>query len=273
MDTWSFAWALRNLFAELLMPPGIWVLSILVAVLALRSRPTLQRVIIVLSVLMIWVTSTSYFALQLTQLANHLLGWPQPLVLENLTQEAHHNKQGPQAIVILGGGRRQGALDVPVNHHNQDVSPASMERLRLGARLAKVTQLPVLVTGGAPDKTSVSDLSEAVLMSRVLQSELNVQAKWVESHSNTTQENAKLSASILKQKNIQTVYLVTHFWHMPRAKQIFEKEGLTVIEGPMGYYQKEVFTPLDFYPSGEGFQRTRWVLHEILGNLWYRLKF
>ncbi len=110
-------------------------------------------------------------------------------------------------------------------------------------------------------------------MSRVLQGELNVHARWVEGHSNTTQENAKLSASILKKENIQTVYLVTHFWHMPRAKQIFEREGLRVLEAPMGFYQKQSFTPLDFYPSSEGFQRTRWILHEILGSLWYRLKF
>jgi len=60
---------------------------------------------------------------------------------------------------------------------------------------------------------------------------------------------------------------------MPRAKAIFEKEGLQVVGAPMGYYQKNQFTPLDFYPSSEAFQRTRWIFHEILGQFWYRLKF
>jgi uncharacterized SAM-binding protein YcdF (DUF218 family) len=60
---------------------------------------------------------------------------------------------------------------------------------------------------------------------------------------------------------------------MPRAQAIFEKEGLIVILASIGFYQKTAFTPLDFYPSSEGFQRTRWIWHEILGNLWYRLKF
>jgi hypothetical protein len=41
----------------------------------------------------------------------------------------------------------------------------------------------------------------------------------------------------------------------------------------MGFYQKEQYTPLDFYPSNEGFQRTRWIWHELLGSLWYWLKF
>ena len=53
----------------------------------------------------------------------------------------------PQAIVILGGGVRRGALDLP-QYQNQDVSKEAMESLRMGARLAKVTQLPILVTGG-----------------------------------------------------------------------------------------------------------------------------
>lgn len=273
MDSWSFSWAFRNLVAELLMPPGIWIFLILMAVFTLKRRQVLQRFIIVMSVLMIWVTSTSYFAIQLTQLANHLLHWPQPLELESLTSKAQYQKQKPQAIIILGGGRRQGALDAPQDNQQQDVSSASMERLRFGARLAKVSQLPVLVTGGAPDKTSAKDLSEAQLMIGVLNNELNVSAKWVEGNSSTTQENAKLSAIMLQKENIQTIYLVTHFWHMPRAKAIFEKENLNVIEAPMGFYQKEAFTPLDFYPGTEGLQKTRQIFHEILGNLWYRLKF
>ncbi len=71
----------------------------------------------------------------------------------------------------------------------------------------------------------------------------------------------------LKKESVKSVYLATHFWHMPRAKAVFEKEGLNVIEAPMGFYQKTALTPLDFYPGGEGFRRTRWIWYEILGNL------
>lgn len=273
MDTWSFTWALRNLVAELLMPPGIWTLLILIAVFMLKRKQALQRCIIVISTLMVWVMSTNYFAIQLSQLANQLLHWPRPLDLEILKINAQYQKQKPQAIIILGGGRRQGALDASQDNQQQDVSAASMERLRYGARLAKVSQLPVLVTGGAPDKTSSKDLSEAQLMAKVLHNELNVEVKWVEGNSSTTQENAKFSAQMLKKENIQIIYLVTHFWHMPRAKAIFENESLNVVGAPMGYYQKKNFMPLDFYPSAEGFHGTRRVFREILGNLWYRLKF
>lgn len=288
MDTWSITWAVRNLIAELLIPPGIWIVWVLLVLFFIKKSELIKKTFIVISLLMMWVTSTSYFAHQLTGLAGHLLAWPAPLSLENLNsvptqarnplqldvgkgaeQTPHRNAQ---AIVILGGGRRKGAIDAPEKYQSQDVSSGTMERLRLGARLAKATHLPILVTGGAPDKTSSQDLPEAQVMSLVLGYELGIKPKWIEGQSNTTQENAQLSADILKKENIQTIYLVTHFWHMPRAKAIFEKQGLVVMEAPMGFYQKQAFTPLDFYPSGEGFQRTRWVLHEILGQIWYRLK-
>lgn len=283
MDTWSLGWAFRNLVAELMMPPGIWLVIIALVIFFIKSK-RVKNSFIVICLLMIWVASTNYFANQITLFAGQFLDWPAPL---SLTQRQSKDQYGlgnpimttstaqdmPQAIIILGGGRRVGALDAPSQYQQQDVSVASMDRLRLGARLAKVTGLPILVTGGAPDRVSEKDLSEAILMSHVLQDELGIKAKWIEANSNTTQENARESTKILKKDGIKTIYLVTHFWHMPRAKAIFEKEGLQVVEAPMGYYQKSQFTPLDFYPSSEGIQRTRWSFHEILGHLWYRLKF
>ena len=60
-------------------------------------------------------------------------------------------------------------------------------------------------------------------MAKVLQDELGVKVTWVEQQSTTTQENAKNSANILRKEGIQRVYLVTHYWHMPRSQAIFEK--------------------------------------------------
>lgn len=220
-----------------------------------------------------------FFAYQFTQVAGHLLEWPQPLSLKEIEVQIGA-KDRPlslgshqvQAIVILGGGRQKGAIDLP-EYQYQNLGPQSIERLRAGARLAKQSNLPILLTGGTPDRTSDQNLSEAELMKKVLERELAISPKWLEEESNTTQENALYSAKILKKEGIKTIYLVTNFWHMPRAKAQFEKEGIQVISAPMGFYQKEQYTPLDFYPSAEGFQRTRWIWHAILGTIWYKLKF
>jgi uncharacterized SAM-binding protein YcdF (DUF218 family) len=241
----------------------------------LKKRELLQKALILFGVLMIWLTSSNYFAVHFTNLARHWMSWPIHVSpIANISNDiSKGNFATPEVIVIPGGGRRKGALETPIEYQQQDLSPNSMERLRYGARLAKQTKLPILVTGGAPDKASKQELSEAFVMKLVLEKELGLSPQWFEEQSNTTQENTKLTARILKNEGIKTIYLVTHFWHTPRAQAIFEKEGLIVIPAPMGFYQKTAFTPLDFYPSSEGFQRTRWIWHEILGNLWYRVKF
>ncbi len=277
METLSISWAVRNLLSELFTPPGIWIVWMLLMLFLIKRHGFIKKALITLGLLMIWVTSTNYFAVQFNRLAGHWLRWPEPLTEEYILSDLKKSVVGlnnqPQAIIVLGGGRRKGALEAPIDYYQQDLSPSSLDRLRYGVRLAKQTNLPILLAGGAPDKTDSKDLAEAQVMKIVLEKEYSISPKWVEDQSNTTQENAVHSADMLKKDAIKNVYLVTHFWHMPRAKTVFEKQGLRVVEAPMGFYQKTAFTPLDFYPSGEGFQRTRWIWHEILGNLWYRVKF
>ncbi len=301
MDTWSYSWAIRNLIAEFLMPPGIFLIVILMTLVIIK-RSWLRNTLIVASVMSIWLTSTNYFAIQITKLAGYVFEWPQPFNIDNLSASTRYvtsnnklAKNPSSAIIVLGGGRRKGAIDVP-EYQSQDVSAQAAERLRHAARLARTLNIPILVSGGSPDRTTKDELSEAQVMAQVLREEFGIDAKWIEDQSNTTEENLKNSLAILSRENIEKVYLVTHFWHMPRAMQTVraiqkndqkqdQKEGfkpnrtveeeqgnITVIATPHGYYQKEQFTPLDFYPSGEGFQRARWIFHELWGALYYRIK-
>jgi uncharacterized SAM-binding protein YcdF (DUF218 family) len=268
METWTYSWALRNLFAELLMPPGIWVLCILLALVLIRQRALLQKIFIVVAACMIWICSTPIFAQWLTHVSNTWMHWPTPWVLES--NSSHIEDHSSSAIVILGGGRRKGAIESP-EYQGQDLSAASMERLRMGVRLARATKLPILLTGGAPNKTTDEDLPEAEVMAKILEKEFHLQARWLEAQSQTTQENAKFSATLLKRDGIQTIYLVTHFWHMPRAQKIFEKYGLKVIPVAHGFNESSKLNPTDFYPSS--LKETRQIWHEIIGVIWYRLRY
>jgi uncharacterized SAM-binding protein YcdF (DUF218 family) len=280
METWTYAWAVRNLIAQLLMPPGIWLWLILLPLFLFKKRELLQKSLIVFSVLMIWLTSTNYLALQLTNALGSVITWSAPLdlkVLEGgynsqLSEGKSASRQGAeQVIVILGGGRRSGAIEYP-QYQDQNIEARAMERVRYGVTLSQATRLPILLTGGAPDATSSIELTEAELTQKVLNNEFQVQARWVEKQSRTTEENAAFSAKILKQEGINHIYLVTHFWHMPRAKAVFEKYGLKVTPAPMGFYQKDQFHPLDFYPSTAGIERIRFIWSEALGLIWYRIK-
>jgi uncharacterized SAM-binding protein YcdF (DUF218 family) len=278
-ETWAYSWAIRNIIAELLMPPSIWILLALLAWVFFRKQSKIKTTLIGLSFVMIWITNTIAFSQWFFQVSNHWMDWPAPLQLTELAKQEEYlknpqsnTKKNNQAIVILGGGIRAGAKEIP-EYQNQDVSSEAITRLRMGARLAKVTDLPILVTGGRPDKVKLDDLPEGQLMAMVLEQELQTPVKWIEDQSNTTQENAQFSAKILKQNQIDTIYLVTHVWHMPRSKMIFEKEELKVIPVPLGYNFKDPFTPLDYFPKGEGLSKTREIWHELLGSIWYRLKF
>jgi uncharacterized SAM-binding protein YcdF (DUF218 family) len=295
MSTWTWSWAIRNLLAELLMPPGIWVVIGLVALILFRNRRQLQTTSIALCFVMVWLTSTTFFANTLVRMTDPWMHWPAPVDIRtlpktttaNLNNQKVQNISTPQAIVILGGGRRKNALDNP-EYQLQDVSKESMERLRMGARLVKQTHLPVLVTGGSPDATYQNEQSEAKLMADVLEKEFNVKPTWIENKSATTQENAKLSSEMLNaNKNnqanspIKNVYLVTHFWHMPRAKAIFEKEGFSVTSISLGFdignkktaAYLEGLSPVNFAPSSNAISKTRQIWHELMGNFYYKIRY
>ena len=127
------------------------------------------------------------------------------------------------------------------------------------ASLCLKTHLPILLTGGAPDATSSNEPTEAELTQKILNNEFQIQARWLEKQSKTTEENAAFSAKILKQEGVTHIYLITHFWHMPRARAVFEKYGLKVTPAPVGFYQKYQFHPLNLYPSTAGIERVRLI--------------
>jgi len=284
----------------MLMPPMIWILLGIFFLIFLRNKRIIQTILLGLTLLMIGISSSVFFSQNVYQMTDRWMHWPQPLDLASLKLHPSHpisleehsslptsqqtskvfqqsivkpenQALSPQAIVILGGGVRRGAIDIP-QYQNQDVSKEAMERLRMGARLAKVTQLPILVTGGRPDRTHLQDRSEAEIMAQVLANELGVKVRWLESRSNTTQENASFSAKILQENHVKSIYLVSHDWHLPRVIQVFQKEGFTVTPAPTGFQYHEKMTPLDYLPSVQGFAQTRHYWHEIIGRIWYALQ-
>jgi uncharacterized SAM-binding protein YcdF (DUF218 family) len=279
MQTWTLDWAIRNFIAELVMPPGIWIVMSLAALFLLKHRQTLQRSLLVSALLMIWISSTPAFAAWLTQQVDSFLHWPKPIQISSLphhqqylTQNKDQAKNQIQAIIVLGGGRRLGVKEF-AEYSNQDLSMEALERVRMSAKLARQTGLPILTSGGQPDATDANQHSEAEVMSWVLKNEYALDVKWLEGQSHTTQENARYSFEMLKKEQVNRVYLVTHFWHMPRAQRIFEQQGFQVTPIPHGFWGIESYTPIDFYPKSSAFNSVRHVWREVLGSIWYRLRY
>ncbi len=80
-----------------------------------------------------------------------------------------------------------------------------------------------------------------------------------------------MSRDLLK-STVQQIYLVTHAWHMPRAKLAFEHAGFIVIPAPTGYIRSFELTVLDFLPDADALADSSRFVREIIGIAWYRLR-
>ena len=246
------AWELTNITARLLLPPAGLIVLGLVGLALLRSHVRAGTAVASIALISLMLLAT-------------------PVVSRNLLSTLEDpyadpaKDRGAEAIVVLGGG---------VYHHAPEyagaaVGQSTLERVRYTAHLAKRLGKPVLVAGGTFKEP---ETSEAYQM-KVALKEFGVTVKWLETKSTNTAENARYSQKILKHAGVDSVFLVTHAWHMPRAKMAFQNAGLRVIPAPLGFKSPVTLRPLDFVPSADGLYDSWLFFHEIAGIAWYRLKF
>ncbi len=192
-----------------------------------------------------------------------------PLPEKTLLSLNAESESTPRAIVVLGGGRRTKA---PEFNYTDTANDFTLERLRYAALLHKKTKLPVLVSGGSVFGQSTP---EAVIMNQILSDEFSVFPKWLEPNSQNTFENAENTASLLKEYQIDHILLVTHAWHMPRAEWSFSSQGMIVTPAPTSFIKKqnEASNSLHFIPSARALMKSQLALHEMLGYLWYQLRY
>lgn len=187
--------------------------------------------------------------------------------LETQTTALQTNDHQAQAIVVLSGARTANAPE----YDNRDIPGAmTMVRLQYGARLHRLTHLPLLVSGGRPGGEAEA---EAQIMARYLEQELSTPVRWQEDNSNNTADNAALSAAMLRNAQVTRILLVTDAIHMPRALMMFRQTGLEVTAAPTHFLNRQRWSPIDFLPGGEGLRRSNYALHEWIGLLWYKLRY
>lgn len=248
------SWVLTNVLASPLLLPGLPLLMAGYGLIIAGRRPRAGRALIAAAMLVLYVLSTDYAA-------NHLLQTLEPEARDPLT-----DRRG-QAIVVLGGGKYFAA---PEYGGADTVKAQTLVRLRYAARLHHAAGKPLLVTGGSPEGSATA---EAEAMKIVLEREFRAPVRWTETESRTTLENARFSRRLLQAAGVHTIYLVTHGWHMPRAKLAFEHAGFEVIPAATGFATSHRLTALDFMPSARALHHSSRFLHEVIGGAWYRLKF
>ena len=242
---------LRVLLPFIVIPPVGLIWLMLAALAARRGWPRLSRLTLGLSLFALYALATP--------VVSHAL-------MDGVSATSFAVPPGlqPQAIVVLGGDGRR----VEVADATAEPGALSLERLARAAPLARSTGLPVLFTGGGvgPGQPPV-----ATLMAASFAKVFGETARWIEPQSLNTCENAKFSAKMLRQDNIEAAWVVTHAWHMPRALISFAHAGFPVVPVPVYNEHYETSDLLDFLPYASGWMRSYYALHEWIGIAAYRL--
>ena len=251
-------WEIGTIAKHVLLPPlGLGWLLVL-AWWQFHRRPRLARGLIacvLLGGLFMAVPLTSELLLRQVRVAS---------------DPARHSQA--QAIVVLGGGR--GLVWDAAYEQVLAAYPNAftLERLRVGAHLARQTGLPLLVSAGKPDGY---DPSEAEVMRRAMQDDFGIAVRWIEDRSRNTAENADFTARILLPQKIRTIILVSSAFHLRRAITVFEQAGFDVIPaqappvGPPGPIDWQ-----DFLPNAQSLMRSHYAFNELGGLVysWLRAK-
>ena len=241
----------KKLISALVLPPVGPLLLALFGVWLTRRHPRAGRAIAAVALFGLLALSLPPVA---TALIHRLEDRP-PITAQDMTRA--------QAIVILGGGNYHSAPE----YGGDTVSRWTLERVRYGAHLQKRSGLPILVTGGAP----FGGRPEGETMKDAVERDFGGKVKWTEVESRDTAENAAYSARLLKADGVSRIALVSQSWHLTRAIELFERQGLQVFPAPTGYttHSPALFDRLR--PSLESFSASAQALHEWLGLLVQRV--
>jgi uncharacterized SAM-binding protein YcdF (DUF218 family) len=233
---------LKSLARTLVLPPaGPLLIAAAGLALAAAARRRLGFLLCGVGVGLLWFLSLPVVSGQLMRLAT-------PYQAIDLRRPP-----AAQAVVILAGGVRRYSPE-----YNEDApNDITWQRLAYGARLARRTNLPILVSGGG---------GEATAMRAFLEADLGATARWVEDRARNTEENARFSAPLLANDQVRDILLVTSDWHMRRSVTEFELQGLHVIPAPVTDYSPPDGMLARWLPGAGALGDSRLVLYELLGR-------
>ncbi|KPK38256.1 MAG: hypothetical protein AMJ69_08895 [Gammaproteobacteria bacterium SG8_47] len=240
---------------HLIFPPGFIILLLLFGLLLAKHWTRTALGLSVSALLLLYACSIPIVSSRLMMF----------LQSDFAPLSAAASRAGAQAIVVLTGGRDSDALE----YGGESVSHYTLVRIRYAAHLHRQTGLPILISGGSVKGEPVS---EASLAREALADSFRVVTQWIEDGSRNTWENAQLAAQTLREAGIERAYLVTHAWHMRRATQAFANTDLAIIPAPTAFVVPALGAE-QWLPASSALHQTTLALHELVGMLWYRLRY
>ncbi|MCE1252337.1 MAG: YdcF family protein [Anaerolineae bacterium] len=254
-------------FLPLLVYPLGLACFLVLLTLFIKKQQRLRNVVLIAALLLLWVGGNRWFSYALAR----SLEW------QNLpAAELPH----ADVIVVLGGGTQPAEYPRPMVEVN-----SAGDRVLYAAKLYEQGLAPhILLSGGnitwmadSSTSTPASEMADILALTRV-----PADAIWLENKSLNTAENASFCKEILQAKGIRSIILVTSAMHMPRAKALFERQGLQVIPAPVDFTitqagwdsATQLNIPnqiINFFPNASSLSLTTNVLKEYFGIIVYGL--
>lgn len=242
---------IKKILFSFLIPPGIFILLLLILSLYCLIKKNKKRFIIFFSFFVfLYITSIDFFFnLLICRIENKI----NKMALIN-----------GDVIIFLSAGNVK-FNDLLLN--TDSLSDESLTRLFSVYRVYKKTNLPIILTGGRLyDFNSDAEIAYEMLLSLGVPKE----KLYYENKSLNTYENAKYSKEICDKYGFKKPILVTQSIHIPRSIYIFKKLGFKEINFyPSSYICSNRTTIKDFLPSD--FYDQKKLLYEIIGYLYYKI--
>ncbi len=256
---------LSKLLPSLVYPLGFACMLLIAAILVRKSKK-LQRMILVIALLLLWVGGNRWVAYGLARSLEQRYRTPSPI-------------PPMEVVVVLGGG-----TTAPEEPRTMVEVNSAGDRLIYAAQLLREQKASyILVSGGLLDWEDRSTTPADDMASLLVWMGVPPEAIWLQDESANTYEDALYSAQILRQKEINEILLVTSAWHMPRAVRLFEAQGLEVVPLPTDYNVTQQGWDqmlagdframiLDLFPSAGHLSLTTRMLKEYIGLWIYGLR-
>ena len=147
------------------------------------------------------------------------------------------------------------------------------DRIFAGIELIKKNKAPIMILTGGKLPWSVGKPEGEYLRDVAIKYGVPKKNILLTENVENTDQEAKAVAELLK-KASPKIILVTSAFHMPRAQKVFEAVGINIEPFAVDFLSAaDKHTMMNFIPSAKAFDQTSFFIRELIGRLYYNLKY
>ena len=179
------------------------------------------------------------------------------------------NVEVADAVVVLGGMVKILKKNETIFYEFND----SVDRILAGINLYKNNKAPILILTRGKLPWSIGKPEGEYLKEFAIKAGIPTENIILTENVENTEQEAKSVKKILLNKNSKII-LVTSAFHMDRAKKVFEAVNIKVIKHPVDFKSSSTkFNFMNLIPSAYSFNNTSHFFREMIGRLYYQLKY